>query len=205
MSAVHCFFKLSLGAVSSVCACKHGAGCLSKIKVSGLAIFLVLVLTGCSSGSWREASRASANIAPDPASTPEAVIHVYGADAWGWRGYFAVHTWISVKPKDADSYTVLEVIGWRESGGLPVLRIEEDIPDRYWFGAKPELILERRGEGVNELIERIMMLSGTYPWANTYKVFPGPNSNTFPAWVAQNIPELGLELPFRAIGSGWID
>ncbi|WP_231882966.1 DUF3750 domain-containing protein, partial [Oleiphilus sp. HI0132] len=45
--------------------------------------------------------------------TPEAVIQVYGADAWGWRGWFAIHTWIAVKARDASEYTVLEVIGWR--------------------------------------------------------------------------------------------
>ncbi|WP_232465235.1 DUF3750 domain-containing protein [Oleiphilus messinensis] len=28
-------------------------------------------------------------------------------------------------------------------------------------------------------------------------------SNTFPAWIAQQVPELELELPFSAIGSGW--
>ncbi|WP_369603975.1 DUF3750 domain-containing protein [Klebsiella variicola] len=44
-----------------------------------------------------------------------------------------------------------------------------------------------------------------YPWKHEYRVFPGPNSNTFPAWVAQKVPDLQLELPFRAIGSGWAD
>jgi len=42
-----------------------------------------------------------------------------------------------------------------------------------------------------------------YPWADTYKAFPGPNSNTFTAWVARQVPELGLSLPFSAIGSGY--
>lgn len=173
-------------------------------KVSVLLIFCVLI-AGCSNKSWRDASRDSANIAPDPATTKEAVIHVYGADAWSWRGWFAVHTWISVKPTNADAYTVLEVIGWRQRWGLPVLRIEQDVPDRYWFGAEPELILEKRGEGVDVLIKEILAAAKRYPWANEYEVFPGPNSNTFPAWIAQKVPDLELELPFRAIGSGWVD
>jgi hypothetical protein len=41
---------------------------------------------------WRTASRDSAGIAPDPAAAPEAIIQVYGARAFGWRGAFAVHT-----------------------------------------------------------------------------------------------------------------
>lgn len=181
---------------------------LSKSMKAGIAIvfgFSLLVLCGCTTGSWRDASRQSAQIAPDPVETPEAVIHVYGADAWGWRGWFAVHTWIAVKPKNADGYTVLEVVGWRKKSGLPVLRIEEDVPDRYWFGARPELILERRGEDAEKLIDKILIVANDYPWRDEYQAFPGPNSNTFPAWVASEVPELGLELPFRAIGSGWID
>ena len=84
-----------------------------------------------------------------------------------------------------------------------MLRVEEDIPDRHWFGSEPELIFDKRGAGVELMIDQILTLSERYPWANTYTVFPGPNSNTFPAWVAKQMPELGLELPFRAIGSGW--
>ncbi|MCG8610292.1 MAG: DUF3750 domain-containing protein [Pseudomonadales bacterium] len=166
-------------------------------------VMVVFILAGCSSGSWRDASRESAGIAPNPDLYSDAVIQVYGADAWGWRGFFAVHTWISVKPKDASQYTVYEVIGWRAKRGLPVLRIEQDIPDRYWFGSRPELILDRRGDEAGELIAKIETAAADYPWVNEYRVFPGPNSNTFPAWIAQQVPELELELPFSAIGSGW--
>ena len=44
-----------------------------------------------------------------------------------------------------------------------------------------------------------------YPWKHTYKLWLGPNSNTFPAWIAKQIPELKLELPFRAIGKNYVD
>ncbi len=179
------------------------------LRTAGSQTFIVLMLVGmlgaCSTGSWRDATRVSANIAPDPEQTSEAVIQVYGADAWGWRGIFAIHTWISVKPSNADHYTVLEVIGWRQKSGLPVLRVESDIPDRYWFGAEPELILDRRGRDVDALISKVLAAAEQYPWSNSYSVFPGPNSNTFPAWIAQQVPELGLDLPLRAIGSGWVD
>lgn len=168
-----------------------------------LLLLLPLWLMACSDGDWRRASREPAGIAPDPASTQEAVIQIYGADAWGWRGWFAMHTWIAVKPSHAPQYTVYEVIGWRERRGLPVLRVAKDHPDRLWFGARPEVLLDRRGKGVDELIRQIEQAAASYPWKHEYRVFPGPNSNTFPAWVAKQVPELGLELPWRAIGSGW--
>jgi hypothetical protein len=35
-------------------------------------------------------------------------------------------------------------------------------------------------------------------------MWPGPNSNSFTQWVASRLPELGLELPAKAIGKNWM-
>ena len=48
---------------------------------------------------WRSASRDSSLIAPRPETTTEAVVQVYSARAFSWRGIFAVHTWVSLKPE----------------------------------------------------------------------------------------------------------
>ena len=61
------------------------------------------------------------------------------------------------------------------------MRIVRDIPDRYWYGNKPRVIKELRGQGVDELIEAVDRAARAYPWPTTYKAFPGPNSNTFTA------------------------
>ncbi len=163
----------------------------------------LVIYTARDNEGWRTASRESAGIAPDPTTTQEAVLHVYGASAYGWRGWFAIHTWIAAKRSGEDRYTVYEVIGWRQHRGLPVLRIARDIPDRYWFGNRPRLLLEHRGEGVDRLISAVDSAARRYPWSNEYKVFPGPNSNTFPSWIGEQVPELGLDLPVSAIGKGW--
>jgi hypothetical protein len=165
----------------------------------------LLGLTSCISSDWRTASRESAGIAANPATNREAILQIYSADAWGWRGWFSVHTWIAVKPTDAMSYTVYEVVGWRQSRGLPDLRIEKDLPDRYWYGERPRLLKEFRGEGVDRLIVAVDQAARSYPWPETYTAFPGPNSNTFTAWIARQVPELELKLPFSAIGSGYAD
>ena len=73
--------------------------------------------------SWRNASQEPVGLAPDPAVTTEAVIQVYTARTWGWRGYFGVHPWIAVKPTNADAFTVYEVIGWRLRWGENVVSI----------------------------------------------------------------------------------
>ena len=167
---------------------------------------LALLLSACgTSHDWRTASRASAGIAPDPATTHEAVLQVYGASAWSWRGWFAIHTWIAAKHTGATSYTGYEVIGWRKHRGLPVVRIAKDLPDRFWFGSRPRLLNSHRGPGVDQLIDEVDRAAREYPWPDTYTVFPGPNSNTFTAWIAREVPALHLTLPFSAIGSGFVD
>ena len=165
----------------------------------------IFYLAGCTDRDWRTASRAPAGIAPDPRVSSEAVVQVYAARAWGWRGWFAVHTWIATKPSHAPAYTVYEVVGWRQHRGLPVLRIEQDVPDRMWFGAHPQLLVDRRGAGVDQLVAAVDRAARAYPWPETYEAFPGPNSNTFTAWVARQVPALGVDLPFNAIGSGYVN
>jgi hypothetical protein len=178
-----------------------------KILLLAPALALAgLLLLNCSSGKdWRTASRESAGIAPEPSVTTEAVLQVYGAKAWGWRGWFAIHTWIAVKRTGEMSYTVYDVVGWRGNHGQPVLRVARDVPDRYWFGEKPRLLKQHMGPGVDKLIEAVDQAAKNYPWKQSYRVFPGPNSNTFTAWIAKRVPELDLELPYTAIGAGYAD
>jgi len=83
-----------------------------------------------------------------------------------------------------------------------VLAIRPDVPDRYWYGAKPRLLQSHRGAAAEALIEAVDAAARAYPWKDRYKAFPGPNSNTFTAWVARQVPALELDLPWSAIGSG---
>ncbi len=154
--------------------------------------------------SWRTASHEPAGIAPDPATTREAVVQVYVARAWGWRGYFGVHTWIAVKPTGASEFTRYEVIGWRRFRNQPVLSISQGPPDARWFGSMPEIIADIRGQGVDEIIGRIDMVAKDYAYMDDYQVWPGPNSNTFTAYVARAIPELKVDLPPTAIGKDYL-
>jgi len=171
-----------------------------------LIIILALLLTACASPDWRTASREPAGIAANPAVVKDAVIEFYGADAFSWRGWFAIHTWIALKSEHDNQYTVYEVVGWRVNSGLPALKeYRTSTPDRYWYGAKPEKILSITGDKAQKLIPKIEQAIARYPWANEYKVFPGPNSNTFPAWVGKQVPELELDMPFSAIGSGFVE
>jgi hypothetical protein len=72
-----------------------------------------------------------------------------------------------------------------------------------WFGSAPELVAEKRGAGVDELIARVDKAARAYPWAGEYTMWPGPNSNTFTAWVLRAVPELEADLPPTAIGKDY--
>jgi hypothetical protein len=153
---------------------------------------------------WRSASREPAGLAPDPAAVKEAVVQVYGARAVGAKGFFGVHTWIAVKPTSATSWTIYEVIGWRLRWADSVVVVRTREPDGRWFGSTPELYADKRGQGVDELIRRIDKAARAYPYAKEYSVWPGPNSNTFTAWIARAVPELEVDLPATAIGKDYL-
>lgn len=174
------------------------------LRVTGLLAALFALAAGCSSRDWRNASQEPAGLAPDPARISEPVIQVYGARTLGWKGAFGVHTWIAVKPANARAYTVHEVIGWRLRWSESAMVTRERAPDAPWFGSAPELYAEKRGAGVEVLIERIEKAVQAYPYANEYTVWPGPNSNTFTAWVLRQVPELEAQLPATAIGKDYL-
>ena len=152
------------------------------------------------SADWRTASREPMGEAPAPATTPQAVVRIYAARAFGWRGAFGVHPWVAVKPAGADSYRIYQVIGWRARYGQSVVVVSEDHPDRRWFGAEPDLLFHAEGDKASALIPRIDAAARSYPYADRYSVWPGPNSNTFVSWIARQVPELKLDLPPTAIG-----
>src|SRR6188508_3722715 len=100
---------------------------------------------------WRTASNEPVGLAPDPAEVKEAVVQVYGARTVGAKGLFGVHTWVAVKPTEAEEWTVYEVVGWRLRWSESAIVVHSRQPDARWYGAAPELYVDRRGPRVDEL------------------------------------------------------
>jgi hypothetical protein len=182
-------------------------GCLGLLI---LALFVVPVLVSVclpdprGGVPWYEARRDPTGLAPDPAQTQEAVIQVFAAPAVSWRGVFAVHSWIAVKPSGAERFTRYEVVGFGVANGAPAVRIDRMGPDNYWFGARPRIVFDRRGAGVDAMIDKIRAAVARYPYPHDYRAWPGPNSNTFTAYIARQVPELGLDLPSNAVGKDFL-
>ncbi|MEE4298477.1 MAG: DUF3750 domain-containing protein [Pseudomonadales bacterium] len=167
-------------------------------------LILALVLSACASDGWRTARRDSAGIAPRPETFEEAVVQVYAAAVYGWRGVVADHTWVAVKPRGASTYHRFEVLGWRARRGRPVVVESDGLPDRFWYGSEPRLLVDLRGAEAEALIPRIEAASSCYPFPDSYTLYPGPNSNSYIQWIALEVPELDLALPWRAIGKNWM-
>lgn len=176
---------------------------LSLLFLAALPLFLILSGSVSLGRDWRTADRSSAGIAPDPGTTPEAVVQVYAARAINWRGIFGVHTWIATKSENSAEFTVHQVIGWRLWRNLPTVASAPGVPDRKWFGNSPIVLAELRGEPATRAIAQIEDAVASYPYTDEYRVWPGPNSNTFTAYVARRIPELKLDLPATAIGKDY--
>jgi len=172
--------------------------------IAGALALLAVTAAGVRADDWRSASHEPVGLAPDPATTPEAVVQVYAARTWGWRGTFGVHTWIASKRGGAQAFTVYEVIGWRLRWGNSAVSVSAREPDARWYGSEPELLADKRGAGVEALIDRIDAAARSYPYAAEYTLWPGPNSNTFTAWILRQVPELEADLPPTAIGKDYL-
>ena len=153
-------------------------------------------------GSLWQTRRDSSEQAPVAAA--EAVIQVYAARAYGWRGVLGVHTWIAAKPAGSDHYTRYEVMGWGVRYGRAAIRVRSGDPDSYWFGNRPRLLADLRGEQAEQVIRQLTDAVDRYPYPRDYRVWPGPNSNTFIAELGRQLPDLQLELPPTAIGKDYL-
>jgi hypothetical protein len=148
-------------------------------------------------GSWRNADWSSTGSLPAATAEPEARVLVMSGRTGGWKGVFAVHSWIVLKPENATSWRRYDVVGW----GNPV-RINGWAPDGRWFGNSPQVVLDLHGDAAARAIPKIEAAVKAYRYASAgdYRIWPGPNSNTFVATMLRAIPEADTILPANAVG-----
>ena len=146
---------------------------------------------------WHSADWSSAGILPSASTSPEASVHIYCAPTGRWKGVFAVHSWIVVKEAGARRYTRFDVVGW----GRPV-KVDGWPPDARWFGNEPQLVAAVTGPQAARLVPQLRAAVAHYSHgrAGDYRIWPGPNSNTFVAEILAQIPQAGIVLPANAIG-----
>ena len=143
--------------------------------------------------------------APLPEAHNEPVVQVYAARTWGKKGAFAVHTWIVTKRRGEAYYNRYEIVGWQLRWSSSALRSSRWSGDEWpeWYGNQATLLVDHHGTGVEEMIGRIETAIETYPYKDQYRIWPGPNSNTFTAYIGLAVPELQLDLPSTAVGKDY--
>jgi len=151
--------------------------------------------------NWSTANWSSSGILPDPRQNTEAMVRIYTARTGRWKGIFAVHSWLVIKRASGTRYHRYDVVGW----GKPV-RHDNFPADGYWYSSKPQLLFEASGAEAQALIPKIENAIQNYPYNQygSYRLWPGPNSNSFIAEVMRSVPELKSALPPTAIGKDFI-
>ena len=147
--------------------------------------------------TWRNADWSSVGSLPPATEHPEARVLILSGQTGGWKGVIAVHSWIVIKPAHALMWQRYDVVGW----GNPV-RVNGWAPDGRWFGNRPAVIADIKGAAAEALIPKIETAIKDYRYNHTgdYRLWPGPNSNTFVASVLRAVPEISVALPPNAIG-----
>ena len=183
-------------------------GLFKRVAMLFLAIYLLPGLAAASlwatkthPRSYREANWTSSRMLPDAATGKEARIVIFAASTGGFKGAFAVHSWIVVKPAGAKRYDRYDVMGW----GMPVRR-NGFSPDGNWYSNPPQVVWQLSGEDAEALIPRIEKAIADYPHnaRGSYRLWPGPNSNTFVASILRAVPEIDVVLPSNAVGRDYL-
>jgi hypothetical protein len=118
-----------------------------------------------------------------------------------WVAWVACHTWFAEYSTAEGRWVRWEV--WQTSGGKAFGHVRKDLmPAGSGVGAGPSWVLaEWRGEEAQRL-RAVLNRPEDYPWPHEYRYVPGPNSNTYTAWVLR---QAGIDcpLPPAAIGKGY--
>ena len=152
--------------------------------------------------SYRDADWSSVGMLPPAPAEREARLLVFTGRTGRWKGIFAVHSWVVFKPENSSNWSRYDVLGW----GKPV-RSNGWAPDGRWFGDTPRVLVDVRGPAAAGLILKVKAAIESYSYNDygDYRIWPGPNSNTFTAAVLRAVPELGTTLPPNALGKDFRD
>jgi Protein of unknown function (DUF3750) len=139
-----------------------------------------------------------------PQATDQAMICLYGARAGRWQTNFSLHTWIACKKKNEGKFTLYQVVRDQNPITGKYLVTDYGKEQDQWQGYPAYLLFYMAGEEAERLIPKVEQAIAAYPYQGTYHVWPGPNCNTFTAYIARAIPELGMTLPPHAIGKNFL-
>ncbi|MFN6984967.1 MAG: DUF3750 domain-containing protein, partial [Rhizobium oryzihabitans] len=134
---------------------------------------------------WRDARWSSSGALPQADADGEAAVYVFSAMTGGFKGSVASHAWIVLKKPGATAYDRYDKVGW----GTPIRR-NGYAADAFWYSNTPRQVVAIHGAEAEKLIPKIEKAIADYPYGKPggYRIYPGPNSNTFVAHVLRSVP-----------------
>ncbi|WP_337955772.1 DUF3750 domain-containing protein [Fulvimarina manganoxydans] len=161
------------------------------------AVSAGLWLVGDHPRSWRAADWTSAHLLPPASELREPALYILAARTGGLKGAVSEHSWIVMKDAGRQSYERFDKAGWGEP-----IKTNNWAPDARWYSNEPYVVAEFHGEAAETLIPRVKAAIAAYPYSHRgdYQIFPGPNSNSFVAYVMREVRGLGAFLPPAAVG-----
>jgi hypothetical protein len=125
---------------------------------------------------------------------------------------FAVHTWIVVSDPNNkiiryDTGIFMQEPGLKHINVLPPCAGIIRLPKTQKFGRfNSRIIYYLEGKNKSLAYKLFNFLKNNFDkyTIKTYKMYPGPNSNTFPQWVLNHFPEIKFKLPWNAFGKNYL-
>ena len=181
---------------------RHDPRLPPSLPVVLLPLALLLACAGCRS--------------PQPstvATEPDWIVLVKSARVppWSpWFTQFAHHAWLDVKRGSEEQWWRAEVQG-RDIGVVFAPIAAASARKDLWLDRRAvRLLATIDGEPARRIAERLEPLCAELDarYAADYRKWPGPNSNTFVADLARELPDLAFVFDGNAVGKdwpGWID
>jgi hypothetical protein len=124
----------------------------------------------------------------------------YASLPWG-IGLVADHYWFVVTDEGSGACQRWEVWQTADAGGHSIGHVHRDLkePDAHVGGGPTRIAAVWHGAEARAL-RAVLERPEDYPHCHLYHYWPGPNSNTFAAWVLRKAG-IDYALPWRAIGA----
>jgi hypothetical protein len=133
-----------------------------------------------------------------PMNTRSIRVQLFGATLPRPLGLVAIHCWLVVR--DGDACHRWEVWQTKNAGGRSVGHLHCDLkgPDDGVGGGPARVAAEWSGDDA-AAIAAVLGDAARYPHRDRYRAWPGPNSNTFVAWVLRRAG-IRTRLGWKALG-----
>ena len=150
-------------------------------------------------------SFASCTLAPSELPADPYLVAIKGVRFPGrswlpWYTRFADHLWVDVK--GLRGWKRVEWNSRTDEVRVRSLDATSATSDNRW-GMQVRVVEWFGGPGALPMAEHITKIAKTFPHRSDYQAWPGPNSNTFVAWLARETPGMWVDLPTTAVGKDY--